>query len=95
MTFYSYSVINAADQAENAAGADIEERQDVVQVEVKDGYVKVGNLCLDHQQLSEYGFFLFALAEKIGQLDDRDSIVELLDGFDLPMPREALVELIN
>lgn len=49
---------------------------------------------IDHQQLAELGTLFLALACK-AESPDMDSCVELLDGFNLPIPKKELKELVN
>ncbi len=54
----------------------------------------INGMPIDAQQCAELGMLLFSLAARAG-INDLDSCVELLDGFNIPIPTQALKEVAN
>lgn len=60
----------------------------------EDKCFKVNNIPIDGQQLAELGMLLFAIANQHDS-PDLDSCGELLDGFNIPVPKKALQEVMS
>lgn len=60
-----------------------------------DGNFAINGVAIDAQQMAELGILLFALANRGVPSDtpDLDSCGELLDGYEIPMPKKALLEV--
>lgn len=72
---------------------DNEEEQQQIVIEAispEDKTFAINGLEIDSQQLAELGMLFFALACKDADLD---SCFELLHGFNIPVPKNALLEL--
>jgi len=63
-----------------------------IDINKEDGFATVAGTSIDAQQLAELGILLFAIANQIGK-PDLDSCNELLDGYNIPLPKNALMEV--
>lgn len=54
----------------------------------------INGIPIDAQQLAEFGMLCFSLASQTG-IDDLSSCVELLDGFEIPVPQNELKNLAS
>ncbi len=63
-----------------------------IKINPEDKTFVINGVAIDSQQLAELGMLFFALACKNADLD---SCVELLDGFNIPVPTKELKEIAN
>lgn len=71
-----------------------EENRINIEINPEEKTFDINGVPIDAQQLGELGMLFFSLAARAG-IDDLDSCVELLDGFDIPVPTKELKEIAN
>lgn len=68
------------------------EEETRMNIEMNDGNFDINGVLIDTQQLAELGMLFFALANQHGK-PDLDSCGELLDGYKIPVPVQALLQV--